>query len=104
MGKVEIDKEKLRYYAEKATPGPWERGIGNESHVLRLPSGIRLGEIYNPADNSFISEANPLVIIELLDEIQRLDKQLEFTRLLLPTKEITYTIEASSSTDPPEVE
>lgn len=82
------DKEELRRLAQAATPGPWEKGtiVGlqfpivccamdgirlNVAHV----AGIRNGEGLNNA--AFIAAANPAVVLELLDEIERLRAEVE---------------------------
>ena len=78
-----IDTERLRKFAEAATPGPWS--VGDDEHecaaTLRaqpirktdgMPSGdpveviIPFGRAYS--DAAFIAAANPQTVIALLDD------------------------------------
>lgn len=80
-----VDKRALRELAEKATPGPWVRGNGNDVSVSE--SGDEAyweWEEAGPAqfhdargqqasaDADFCAAANPATVLALLDEIEAL--------------------------------
>lgn len=80
---MSIDTQRLRYLAEKATPGPWEveayadgqlqivgdiRDVGeDEQHCATVVEDMR-----RPFDSAYIAAANPAAMSVLLDEIDRL--------------------------------
>lgn len=79
-----IDKAKLKALAEAATPGPWERGDGNEVSVSHEgdeaywdweeagPARVHGGGPQASADADFIAAANPATVLALLAEIEAL--------------------------------
>lgn len=72
------DKEDLRRLAQAATPGPW--GNTDVSDPTRINSPYdQVAICYRTsraiANARFIAAANPVTVIELLDEIERLRTQ-----------------------------
>lgn len=75
-----IDKEDLRRLAQAASPGPWE--VVKDHHFPGVHGGdVILGGSFcdysepTREDEEFIAAANPAVVLELLDEIERLRTQ-----------------------------
>lgn len=78
------DYRKLRQLAEAATPGPWSQCTAPDTnnnqavcdHNFEFIARTDLVSIHSfeicEANASFIAAANPTVVLELLDEIERL--------------------------------
>lgn len=80
-----IDKHALREAAEKATPGPWciarngKTITSNQSHpvaVITEDFHRMLANGKTGGDAEFISAANPVTVLSLLDELEAKDKQI----------------------------
>ena len=72
---------RLAELAEQATPGEWERGIGNDSRFVNVRSGPRIAEVYGPWDGFFVAAACNFARTELpalVAENKRLREALAF--------------------------
>lgn len=91
------ERERLRELAMNATPGPWTCRIDltPEDYGGEYPSGVAEvpemlaaetgdGDRPNIANAEFVAAANPAVVLELLDEVERLR---EITTLFAETAE-----------------
>lgn len=79
----------LRLLAQAATPGPWKMlpvgdgrqkfAVANSEFLSILTvtdeGGATFGTVYDAADARFIAAANPAVINELLDRLERAEKE-----------------------------
>lgn len=80
-----IDKRALREAAEKATPGPWciarngKTITSNQSHpvaVITEDFHRMLANGKTGGDAEFISAANPVTVLALLDELGAAEKRI----------------------------
>lgn len=80
-----IDKRALREAAEKATPGPWciarngKTITSNQSHpvaVITEDFHRMLANGKTGGDAEFISAANPVTVLALLDELEAAEKRI----------------------------
>lgn len=93
-----IDKEELRRLTQAATPGPWKVGqyLGSQRQfVIHMDVGDKgrgtdiafttasFGGSETIANARIIAAANPGVVLELLDEIERLRAVFEAARRVL---------------------
>lgn len=78
------DLTKLKELAERATPGPWRTGDGEES----LPDCVLSGEFviceHTGDDVDFIAAANPQAILGLISRLERAEVELEACAAALP--------------------
>jgi hypothetical protein len=72
---VDIDLEHLRTLATAASPGPWEARpnelIGGTA-VYPHDSDREVADFTNPADARYIAAVDPLTVLGLIHEINRL--------------------------------
>lgn len=86
---IKFSLTKLRELASLATPGPWLQSVEEEPRLIASSGGrdsllgIRESEAFGDeaivmshADADFIAMAHPTAVIELIDEIQRLENAL----------------------------
>ncbi|HHA1260429.1 TPA: ead/Ea22-like family protein [Enterobacter kobei] len=79
-----IDKQKLREAAEKATPGEWKRMMRNSDELMTTFHGIAIGNVFvelttgkrDIFDAEFIAASNPATMLALLDELEAAEKRI----------------------------
>jgi hypothetical protein len=81
-----VNLQKLKRLALAATQGPWTRlkdgkpGIGaRENYIESKDALITYGRL-SDADATYIAAANPVVILELVAEIEKLQAQITATK------------------------
>lgn len=80
---------RLRELCEKATPGPWNRGTGNEYRELFKNHGMHLAHVYECADGDFIAAART-ALPALLDEVERLQEIAELAHRQMQDGDALY--------------
>lgn len=75
-----MDKEKLarlKELAEYATPGPWKLQYAGlcARWLVNMEGDHVIDGMVNPREGGFIAAANPATILDLIAEIERLEKE-----------------------------
>ncbi|MEX1412232.1 ead/Ea22-like family protein [Enterobacter kobei] len=103
-----IDKQKLREAAEKATPGEWKRMMRNSDELMTTFHGIAIGNVFvelttgkrDIFDAEFIAASNPATMLALLDELEAKDKriaELEAREVVLPSVQDVHPLGPQSA-------
>lgn len=75
-GRTMIDLDALQAAAEAATPGPWTADCCRAANMVYGPSES-IGVDAVRADAEFIAAANPAVVLELIQQVNRASKEAE---------------------------
>lgn len=78
-----LDTKALRSLAEKATQGEWfvSENDGSICAEPRAGEHVEVGPVdFDSADFAFVVAANPQTVIALLDEVERLRRELAEAR------------------------
>lgn len=91
--------EELKRLAEAATPGPWTfKQTPKYGKVIELQQHMPMA--LSPKDAKFIAALNPATALELLDEIERLTKEVDIRvmqeRLVTTDKQRLAALELSN--------
>lgn len=77
----------IRAKAEAATPGPWEADYSEENNYSIKAPGTEWGDGYawvsDPDNAAFIAAVNPSVMIELMEELERLRLEVASGEMML---------------------
>ena len=62
--------KEIRGRINKATPGPWIRGIGSEMHEVCQRTGPKIAHVYGGFDGIFIAHAHQDIelLLQIIDE------------------------------------
>ena len=73
--------ERLREAAEKANSGPWQNIIGHPHQIITENENWPIADVESFNDAAFIAAANPAVVLEFIEYIERLEEDFEAASL-----------------------